>query len=412
MNYVNYVCLIRRMALFLPLLCLSQIAQAAPEVSVSASPSSVALGQTARITWNSSGASSCRATGDWTGSLSVDGSKISAKLTQNKRYQFWILCEDSRGQRAEDVAYVQAGNGGSSSSESSGSTSAGTMTASPSSVALGGRTTVSWNFPGARNCRATGDWSGSRASSGSLQTSALSSSKRYQFWMICTAADGSRLEKVAYVQAGGSASSGSGSTSGTSGSGDLNLTASASSVSLGNSVTLRWSAPSGSSCKATGDWSGSKSSSGSASSGSLTQSRRYQFWMICNHSSGRYEDVVYVQAGGSSGTSASGSESTASSGSTGLNANPASVSTGGRTTLSWNFPGARNCRANGDWSGSRASSGSLQTSALTSNRRYQFWMLCTAADGSRLEKVAYVQVGGSSSSGFQHKLWRIDLIRL
>jgi hypothetical protein len=70
-------------------------APAAPTVTLSASPSSVASGQTVTLTWSSSGATGCVASGGWSGTLGMSGSQVSAALSAATT--FTITCNGPGG---------------------------------------------------------------------------------------------------------------------------------------------------------------------------------------------------------------------------------------------------------------------------------------------------------------------------
>src|SRR5271163_3636691 len=55
-------------------------AASAPTVKLHASPESVASGGSSTLSWSSSGATSCSAAGDWSGTLATSGSKSTGAL--------------------------------------------------------------------------------------------------------------------------------------------------------------------------------------------------------------------------------------------------------------------------------------------------------------------------------------------
>jgi hypothetical protein len=63
-----------------------------------------------------------------------------------------------------------------------------------------------------------------------------------------------------------------------------------------------------------------------------------------------------------------------------LTANPGSVAGGGTATLNWSTSNASACTASGGWSGTRATSGSASTGALSATTNYALG--CTGAGGS------------------------------
>lgn len=73
----------------------------------------------------------------------------------------------------------------------------------------------------------------------------------------------------------------------------LKLAASASSVRRGEQVTLSWSGQGVSNCQASGSWSGQRSSSGSMTTGALTERRSYS--LTCDSAEGKIMAMTSVQ---------------------------------------------------------------------------------------------------------------------
>jgi len=153
--------------------------QSPPTVSLTASPSSVASGGTTMLTWTSSNAASCTATGGWTGSRAVNGSAQSAAITSTTT--FTLNC-DGPGGGAVARATVNVGASSSPSVQ---------LTASPPGVAPGASTTLNWTTANVTNCTASGGWTGSRALSGSEATPALNADQTYQ--LSCSGSGGNAL---------------------------------------------------------------------------------------------------------------------------------------------------------------------------------------------------------------------------
>ena len=68
---------------------------AAPTVSLSASPTTLTAGQAATLTWNSTNATGCTASGAWSGSESTSGSASTGALNQTSAYT--LTCAGSGG---------------------------------------------------------------------------------------------------------------------------------------------------------------------------------------------------------------------------------------------------------------------------------------------------------------------------
>jgi hypothetical protein len=69
-----------------------------------------------------------------------------------------------------------------------------TLTASPLAITSGGSSTLTWNTTGATSCTASGSWSGSKATAGSVSTGALSATSTYA--LSCTGAGGTSSASV------------------------------------------------------------------------------------------------------------------------------------------------------------------------------------------------------------------------
>jgi hypothetical protein len=68
-----------------------------------------------------------------------------------------------------------------------------------------------------------------------------------------------------------------------------------------------------------------------------------------------------------------------------LSALPTSINSGSSSTLTWSTAGVTSCTASGTWSGTKATSGSVSTSALTTTSTYS--LNCTGAGGSASASV-------------------------
>lgn len=168
----------------------------APTLTFAANPASVTSGGSSTLSWNSTNATSCTASGAWSGSKATNGSQSTGALTSARTYS--LNCQ---------------GSGGSVSRSVTVSVTAGapaprvTLTASPTSVASGGTTTLTWSSSDATSCTASGAWSGSRATSGSASSGALTAASN-TFTLSCTGAGGSASSSAVVTVSGGAAISG------------------------------------------------------------------------------------------------------------------------------------------------------------------------------------------------------------
>jgi hypothetical protein len=323
-----------------------------PVVSLGASPASVAAGGTSLLTWSSADALRCKANGSWSGRQPTEGSFTTSPLQTSQSYE--LSC---------------VGLGGSTSSSATVQVEASaptpppvapvtTITANPTSVAVGGSSTLTWSATNATSCTASGAWSGSKATSGTQSVGPLSASSTFS--LSCTGSGGSSSANAAVmVQQPAAAPT-------------LTLAASPLSVASGGNSTLTWSSANATSCVATGDWAGTRATSGSLQVGPLTSAKAYT--LACTGEGGtvtRSVNVAIATPGAPTVT---------------FEAAPTNVQSGSASQLTWSSTNATSCTASGAWSGSRATSGTQSTGALTANGNYA--LTCTGAGGSASQTVA------------------------
>jgi hypothetical protein len=152
----------------------SSPAAAAPTVSLSASPSSITSGQSSTLSWTSTNATSCTASGGWSGNLTTSGMKT---VSPTASTTYTLSC---------------TGSGGTASASTTVTVSAPAPTvsisASPTSITSGQSSSISWTSTNATGCSASGGWSGSKATSGS---ESVSPSTTTTYTLTCTGGGGS-----------------------------------------------------------------------------------------------------------------------------------------------------------------------------------------------------------------------------
>ena len=314
-----------------------------PQVTLSSSEENVAFNGNVTLTWDSADVTSCTSSDNWSGSNAVKGSRTINDLTSDK--VFSLSCSGVDGTATAEVNVRVQG----------ASVPTVIVSASPVNLAYSGSTQLSWTSSNASNCTASGGWSGNKSTSGSTNFSNLLSGKTYS--LTCTGPGGSASDSVSVMVAGPTASS-------------VNLTASSSSLPFNGATTLSWSSINTTGCTASGDWSGSKATSGSQTMSALISNR--VFSLSCSGPGGTASDTVNITVAAPSPTLS-------------FSASPGSVSQNGSTTLSWNSTDATSCVASGDWSGNKSISGSESTGSLTIDNQYT--LTCDGAGGSVNESV-------------------------
>jgi trimeric autotransporter adhesin len=330
----------------------------APTISLSASPSTIASGASSTLNWSSTNATSCSASGAWSGAMAVSGTRSSGALKSDETYT--LTCSGAGGSAVQSATV--------SVTQSAPTVS---FTASPSTVKSGAGSTLTWSAANATACTASGAWSGSKAVSGSQPTGALTSDETYI--LTCSGAGGSAVQQA--------------TVSVTAPAPAVTLAASPNTLKSGATSTLTWSSTHATSCTASGGWSGSEAPNGSKSTAALTATT--QFVLACSGPGGTASQTTTVTV--------SAKEPTVT-----LSASPTSVSAGGSSTLTWVSTNATACTASGGWSGSLAISGSRSTGALSASTTYT--LSCSGAGGVSAQS-ATVTVAPATTAGTVSLSW-------
>lgn len=248
----------------------------APTVSLSASPSRIDSGGSSTLTWSTTNATSCTASGGWSGAKGTSGSTSTGALTASTT--FTLACTGTGGtaQRSATVTVR------------SSTTPAPTVSlnASPTQVASGGSSTLTWSSTNATSCTASNGWSGTKATSGTASTGALTTPKTYT--LSCTGTGGTAQASATV------------SVSAPTPAPVVTLTASPTSVSSGGTSTLTWSTSNATSCTASGGWTGARDTAGSESTAALSNATT--FTLACSGAGGTAQTSVTVTLIGATST--------------------------------------------------------------------------------------------------------------
>jgi hypothetical protein len=118
---------------------------------------SIVTGSSTTITWSSANATSCTASGAWTGALASTGSQT-VTPTAVGTDTYTIVCANSSGnsQPTSETLTVTGPP-----------PAAPTLTLASSTIVTGASTTITWSSSNASSCAASGSWGGTLATSGS-----------------------------------------------------------------------------------------------------------------------------------------------------------------------------------------------------------------------------------------------------
>jgi len=333
-----------------------------PTASLSASPSSITSGQTSVLSWSSTHATSCTSSDFSTGGATSGTFAVAPGVTKT----YTVTCSGSSGS-ANASATVTVTAAAQSPTAS--------LSASPSSVSSGGSSLLTWSSTNATSCTGTGFSTGS-ATSGSVSTGALSSSKSYS--VTCTGA-------------GGTASAATSVT--VNSSAFASLTVSSASITQGQTISMGWT------CSDTpangqnilssmaGDSYGTVNGTGS---GSIS-------WTPQGTGTRTYTLNCYTNSSGILSDSKSVTVNVASAAPVvSLTANPNTITSGQSTTLTWSSSNATSCTS-GTFATGNATSGTASVSPASSQ---WYSVTCTGPGGSTTANALVTVNGGYAQSTY------------
>jgi hypothetical protein len=201
-----------------------------PTLTFSASPTTINSGQSSTLSWSATNATSCTASGGWTGTKSTAGSQ-SVSPTATTTYT--LACTGAGGTTTKSATVTVSG---------ANPPPTVTFSASPTTIASGQSSTLTWSATNATSCTASGGWTGTESTAGSQSVSPTATTT---YTLACTGPGGT-TSKSATVTV-------SDTTSPT-----LMFIASPAGISPGQTSQLIWTATNATSCLASGGWSGTK----------------------------------------------------------------------------------------------------------------------------------------------------------
>lgn len=341
-----------------------------PVITLTANPASVGIGGTSQLKWSvTNNPSSCTASDDWSGTKPSSGSATTPKLTKSQTYLFTLTCQTATGTGFSTVSVgtiTESGGTGSVANRPAVS-----FAASPTAIYTGDSSTLIWSVTNnPTSCTASGDWSGSKPNAGPQSTGALSTARQYNYTLQCSNSAGQSPRITVNVLV----------TNPPPGLPIVRMAANPiGPITPGSSTTLTWSTTNNpTSCTASGDWSGSKPGSGSASSGALNSVRDYTFTLTCSNGSGSTFASADVQV-------------LPNPPAVSLTLSPSALYVGNSSTITWNVSNttpATTCTASGDWSGgiTPTNGGTRSTGTLNDARTFLYSLSCTNEGGTGFQK--------------------------
>jgi|GEM_PF-1917298 len=326
----------------------------APTLALIAGPPSVASGSTSLLIWDSTNATSCTASGAWSGTKPNTGTQNTDPLTVNTSYT--LTCTGSGGSIARTVVVAVTAT-----------PPAVTLTATPLTVTSGNPVSLTWSVLNATSCTASGGWSGAKnATTGSEVSLPLTAST--SFTLTCTGAGGTGFDtKTVSV---------------TTPLPTINtLTATPSTVDYSGKSMLSWTTSNATSCAFIAGYPTIPFDVPPPITSRITPvlTAATVFTLSCGNAVGTAQRSVTVGVNPVPNPTVT------------LTATPPTIASAGTSSLTWGTTNAASCAASGDWTGARAAGGGTEsTGALTATKSYT--MTCTAANGATAAATAQVIV--------------------
>lgn len=152
----------------------------AATVTLTANPTSVTAGQGTTLTWSSTNATTCTATQGWSGTKATSGTEVIAALAGTTT--FALSCSGGGPAATQSVTVTVTAQ----------PAPIVTLTATPSTVAAGGSSTLDWTATNATTCTASGGWTGTRSTSGSQSVGPIAATTSYV--LTCTGTGGTAAQ--------------------------------------------------------------------------------------------------------------------------------------------------------------------------------------------------------------------------
>jgi hypothetical protein len=313
-----------------------------PAVTITVFPAKVAAGHHATLNWHSKNTTDCNATGAWSGEKNTYGSWM-VTPTLPGSYNYGLSCVGSSGSASTFTTLTVTPTGPAPTVA---------IAVNPGTVVAGQSSTLTWSTTNAASCTASGAWSGTQATSGSISEPTTTAGNE-TFTLSCIGPGGTTTNSATLTV--------------NSPAPTVAISVNPTTVVAGQSTTLSWSSTNATDCSASGAWSGAQATSGSASEATTTPGSE-TFTLTCNG------------PGGTSSNSATLTLNTPAP-TVSISVNPTTVTAGQSTTLSWSSTNATDCTAGGAWNGDQATSGSLSEATTTAGTE-TFTLTCTGPGGT------------------------------
>jgi hypothetical protein len=242
---------------------------AIPTVTLTALPQTVTAGNAATLEWSTTNATSCTASGAWSGSRPTAGSSPTGVLSTTSTFNLSCSGPGGTDQRSVTVTVTAPGPPGIA------------LSGAPQPVLDGDRVTLNWTTTSATSCVASGGWSGTQPTAGSFTSAPLNADTTFS--LECTGPGG--LAQARYT-----------ATVVPRVLPTVTLTATPNTITAGTSVMLSWSTANATSCTASGAWSGARPVNGTVNTGPIAATSSYT--LSCDNPAGTTQSTATVTVTG------------------------------------------------------------------------------------------------------------------
>lgn len=161
-----------------------------PVVSISVTPARVSALAPYQINWSTTNATSCAASGSWSGAKSTSGTESGVAGATGATYSFTLSCAGPGGSASQSATLVI--------DAPPPTTPAPTLSlgAAPATVSVGGNYQITWSSTAAASCSASGGWMGAKGINGSESFAAPATAGNVVHTLACTGTGGTATRSV------------------------------------------------------------------------------------------------------------------------------------------------------------------------------------------------------------------------
>ena len=314
-----------------------------PSISISSSMVGVATATEFTITWSSTDATSCLASGDWAETKATTGTQILSETAIGEK-TYTLTCTGVGGSTSQSIA-VTVANIPTVSIESSAEFTL------PGSIY-----TLSWSSTDTTSCLASGDWTGTKATTGTDTVSEPAAGEK-NYILTCSGVGGSTSQSIAVIVANIPT---------------VTIESSAEFTLPGSAYILSWLSTDATSCLASGDWTGTKPTTGTQT---LSEAA----------AGGKTYIITCSGVGGSASQSVAVTVATIPT--VTIESSAELTLPGSAYTLSWSSTDATSCSASGDWTGTKPTAGTQSLSEAAATEK-TYTLTCSGVGGSTSQSIA------------------------